>query len=39
MRWDREKRQAYYSDVRLHRGESGLQALIEEVKRQWARRS
>jgi hypothetical protein len=39
MRWEREKRQGYYADVKKIRGEKELQALVDEVKRQWAMRS
>ena len=35
MRWSREKRTEYYSDVKKRRGDAALKELIEEVKKQW----
>ncbi len=39
MRWEREKRQGYYADVKKRRGEKALQALVDEVNRQWGIRN
>jgi hypothetical protein len=35
MRWEREKRTAYYADVKKRRGEAEAQELIKEAKVQW----
>lgn len=39
MRWEREKRQGYYADVKKRRGEKALQSLVDEVNRQWGIRN
>ncbi len=39
MRWDGERRRAYYADVKKRRGDQALQELRDEVNRQWAARS
>lgn len=38
MGWSRERRTVYYAGVKSKRGEAASQALIAEVKRQWAAR-
>lgn len=35
MRLPREKRAAYYEDVKKKRGEESLSKLIEDVREQW----
>lgn len=36
MRWDMERRRAYYGDVKKKRGDQEMQALRDEVNRQWS---
>ncbi len=35
MRWDKERRNAYFSDVKKKRGTAAAKELIGEVNRQW----
>lgn len=35
LKWDRERRLAYYGQVKAKRGEAAMQRLVDEVKRQW----
>lgn len=35
MRWDKDRRNAYFSDVKKKRGEAAAKELIGEVNEQW----
>lgn len=38
MGWDKERRLAYYGQVKAKRGAQAMQNLVDEVKRQWQSR-
>lgn len=38
MGQDRERRLAYYGQVKVKRGEQSMRQLVDEVKRQWQAR-
>jgi hypothetical protein len=35
MRWQKEKRTAYYAMVRKHRGDQAAQELVDNVRTEW----